>query len=170
VGKLMKELDNRTYPIREDMAFQQRSWLLERIGWIVLALVGAAALAGVFFHGPASYARARNADNSLSVDYERFAHKTAMTYFTVRATAPVGDELMVRLSPSLMDIHDIESIEPHPLRARGGTYGLELVFARSGAGDVAFHIAARPKRFGTMSLHLEAEGRSSLNIFQLIYP
>ena len=64
----------------------------------------------------------------------------------------------------------VESIEPHALRARGGTHGLEPVFARSAAGDVAFHIAARPKRFGTMSLHREAEGRSSLNIFQLIYP
>ena len=166
----MEELDNRTYPIREDMAFQQRSWRLERIGWVVLTLIIFAALAGVFFHGPASYARARNADNSMAVDYERFAHKTARTYFTVRATAPIGDELMFRLSPIFADTHDIELIQPHPLRARGGTYGLELVFPRSAAGDVAFHIAARPKRFGTMSLHLEAEGRSSLNIFQLIYP
>jgi hypothetical protein len=166
----MEELDNRTCPIREDMQFQQRSWLMERIGWTVLTLVALAALGGVFFHGQASYARARNADNSLALQYERFAHKTALTYFTIRATAPMANELMIRLSPAFADVHDIESIQPPALRGSSGTYGLDLVFPRSAAGDVAVHIAARPKRFGIMSLHVEATGRGSLNITQLIYP
>jgi hypothetical protein len=166
----MEELDNRTYPIREDMQFQQRSWLLERIGWAVLTLVALAARGGIFFHGPASYTRARNADNSLAVQYERFAHKTTLTYFTIRATAPIASELMIRLSPAFADVHDIESIQPPALRRSSGTYGLDLVFPRSAAGDIAVHIAARPKRFGVMSLLVEAEGRSSLNLKQLIYP
>jgi hypothetical protein len=166
----MDEFDNRTYPIREDMQFQQRSWLMERIGWSALTLVVLAALGGVFFHGPASYARARNADNSLAVQYERFAHKTALTYFTIRATAPIANELMIRLSPAFADTHSIESIQPPTLRGSSGTYGLDLVFPRSATGDVAVHIAARPKRFGVMSLHIEATGRGSLNLVQLIYP
>jgi hypothetical protein len=167
---LMDELDDRTYPIREDMAFQRRSWRMERAGWILIALVTLAALAGVFFHGPASYARVRNADNSWAVEYERFAHKTVVTHFTLRAAAPVADQILIRLSPAFAETHEIESIQPPPSRASGGTYGLELVFARSGAGDVAIRIAARPRRFGIMSLHIEAEGRGSLNVFQLIYP
>jgi hypothetical protein len=166
----MEELENRAYPIREDMQFQQRSWLLERIGWIVLTLVALAALGGIFFHGPTSYTRARNADNSLAVQYERFAHKTARTYFTIRASAPIASELMIRLSPAFADVHDIESIQPPALRGSSGTYGLDLVFPRSASGDVAVHIAARPRRFGIMSLHVEADGRGSLNLTQLIYP
>jgi hypothetical protein len=166
----MHELDSRSYPIREDMAFQRRSWLLERIGWSLLSIVLIAAIAGLFFHGPASYTRVHNADNSLSVHYERFAHKTAMTYFTIRVAAPVSGEIPIRLSPAFTEAHNIESMQPPPVRASGGTYGLEFVFTRSGAGDVAVHIAARPKRFGTMSLTLEAEGRGALKVFQLIYP
>src|SRR5438132_10216237 len=108
----MDEFASRTYPIREDMQFQQRSWLFERIGWIMLALVVAAALAGVFFHGPASHVRDRNADNSVAVEYERFAHRTARTHFVLRATAPIPDEILVRLSPAFTNTFDIESVEP----------------------------------------------------------
>ena len=28
------------HPIEDDMAFQRRSWLVERVSWIVLALIG----------------------------------------------------------------------------------------------------------------------------------
>jgi hypothetical protein len=68
--------------MRRDMAFQQRWGWLERSGWIVLARVVLAMLAGVVFHGPVSHARARKADNSVAIDHDRFARKTALTCFT----------------------------------------------------------------------------------------
>ena len=166
----MDEFHNRTYPIQEDMEFQQRVWRAERAGWGVMAALLAAGLAGVFFHGPASHTRSRNADNSVAIDYERFAHKTARTHFIIRANAPVPDQMLVRLGPAFADMHDIESIHPPPSRSSGGTYGLELVFPRSSAGDVVVHVAARPKRFGYMSVQAEIEGRGALRITQLVYP
>ena len=166
----MDDFADRTYPIREDMRFQQRSWRAERIGWIAMALVLVAALAGVFFHGPASHRIARSADKYLAIEYERFAHKTALTHFVIRISPPVAEQVLVRLSPAFAVTHDTESIEPRPIRSSGGSYGLEYVFARSAAGDLTVYIAARPKRFGVMSLHVEVEGRGAVNIAQLIYP
>jgi hypothetical protein len=166
----MDEFANRTHPVLEDMRFQQRSWLAERIGWVAMALVIVAALAGVFFHGPASHTIAKSTDNSLAIAYERFAHKTAVTHLIMRVSPPVGDQVLVRLGPAFTNTHDVDSIEPRPLRSSGGSYGLEYVFARSAAGDVTVFIAARPKRFGLMSLHVEVEGRGAVNIAQIIYP
>jgi hypothetical protein len=166
----MDEFINRNYPIEEDMQFQRRSWLVERIGWSLLAMLLAAGLTGIFFHGPLSRTTARDASESVAVEYERFAHKTALTHFIIRVSAPLPDHVLVRLGPSFANMHDIESVEPRPIRSSGGSYGLELLFARSAAGDIAAYIAARPKRFGLMSLHVEVEGRGALNIPQFVYP
>ena len=152
----MDYLDSRSHPIQEDMQFQRRTWLAERIGWIVMAALLVAGLAGIFFHGPLSRTIARNADESVAIDYERFAHKTALTHFVIRTSAPLPDHVLVRLGPSFANMHDIDSIEPRPVRSSGG--------------DLGVYVAARPKRFGLMSLQVEVEGRGALNIAQLVYP
>jgi hypothetical protein len=164
----MDEFEDRTYPIREDMRFQLRSWRAERIGWIAMALLCIAGLSGVFFHGPVSHTIASS--GPLAVEYERFAHKTALTYFVIRIGPPLPDQVLVRLSPAFASMHDPELVEPRPLRSSGGSDGLEWVFARSTAGDLAVRVAARPKRFGLMSAQVEVEGRAALNIAQLVYP
>jgi hypothetical protein len=166
----MNELDNRTHPVREDMRFQRLSWRLERTSWIVITLLLIAALAGVFFHGPLSQTTAKSPDGSLAVEYERFAHKTAVTHFVIRVSPPVPSQVLVRLSPGFMNLHDVDSLEPRPIRSSGGSYGLELIFAPSAAGDLAVHLGARPKRFGIASVHVEVEGRGAVNINQLVYP
>jgi hypothetical protein len=166
----MDEFESRTYPIQEDMQFQRRTWLAERIGWSVMVVLVIAALSGVFFHGPVSRTVAKSTDESMAIEYERFAHKTALTHFIIRASAPLPDQVLVRLGPSFASMHDIDSLEPRPIRSSGGSYGLEFVFLRSGAGDLGVNIAARAKRFGVMSLHVEVEGRGALNITQLVYP
>jgi hypothetical protein len=166
----MDELKNRGHPVREDMRFQQRSWRIERASWIVIALLLIAALGGLFFHGPLSQTTAKSPDGSLAVEYERFAHKTAVTHFIIRVSPPVPSQVLVRLSPGFLNVHDIDWLAPRPLRSSGGSYGLELVFAPSAAGDLAVHLGARPKRFGIASVHVEVEGRGAVNINQLVYP
>ncbi len=42
------ELESRSYPIREDMTLQQRLWKTERVGWYLILLILALALAGLF--------------------------------------------------------------------------------------------------------------------------
>jgi len=166
----MDEFDDRTYPFREDMRFQLRTWRVERVAWAVMGLLLIAALAGLFFHGPLSTSVVRSADDSLAIDYQRFAHKTTMTHFVVRIGPPLRDQVLLRLSPSFTGMYDIEALEPRPLHSSSGSYGLEYVFGRSAAGDLAVHIAARPKRFGFVSVHVEVEGRGAVNIAQFVYP
>lgn len=166
----MNEFDDRTYPIPEDMRFQLRSWRAERAGWILMGLLLIAGLGGLFFHGPLSHAVARSSEESLAVEYQRFAHKTAVTHFIIRVSAPLPDEVRVRLGSGFTETHDTDSVEPRPIRSSGGSSGLEYVFARSTAGDLAAHIAARPKRFGFMAVQVAAEGRGAVTINQLVYP
>ena len=82
-----------------------------------MALLLMAGLLGLFFHGPLSNAVARSDDASLAVQYERFAHKTALTHFVIRVDAPIPDQTLVRIGPAFADTHDIDSVEPRPVPA-----------------------------------------------------
>src|SRR3712207_4138009 len=43
--------------VAEDLTFQRREWAAQRVGWVLLALVIAAALAGLLGRGPLSTTR-----------------------------------------------------------------------------------------------------------------
>jgi hypothetical protein len=125
---------------------------------VILGLLVLAGLLGAFSHGLLSDATVAS-DGNLSVAYERFARKTARCQFAITlARAP--QDARIRLSPSFLQSYDIEVLYPLPLRSTAGAAGLDLMFAPSPTGDLAVHIAARPKRFGTASLSVEAGDHS----------
>src|SRR5262245_45193555 len=90
----------RSSPIPEDMTFQERLWLVERVGWAMMGLFVVFALLGVFSSGVSSETRAATADGAVVVEYQRFAHRTARSHFTIRVAAPLSGDVQVRMSPS----------------------------------------------------------------------
>ena len=54
----------------EDLAHERVIWRLQHFAWALFALIGVAALAGVFGSGPAARAKSQNA--SLLLEYDRF--------------------------------------------------------------------------------------------------
>ncbi|HEU4684777.1 MAG TPA: hypothetical protein VFS39_09785, partial [Nitrospira sp.] len=59
--------------IHQDLAFQRRSWRLQRVGWGVLAVIALAGLLGLFGQGPFSRTTAADPSLPFSVEYDRFA-------------------------------------------------------------------------------------------------
>ncbi|MDQ6718742.1 MAG: hypothetical protein M3Z17_10420 [Gemmatimonadota bacterium] len=51
---MAKTYDSDTLGIAEDMNFQRRTWMVQRVGWAIMILVCIAALFGVFGKGPLS--------------------------------------------------------------------------------------------------------------------
>src|SRR3954447_16988143 len=124
-------------PFHEDMKLQARVWRAERIGWIVMAFLVLAGLFGTFSHGVLSNTIAVSSDGNLSVDYERFARKTARTQFVIslpRASQETRQDTRILLSPGFQRSYDIEVLYPVPTNSSAGAAGLELAFARSTAG------------------------------------
>ena len=159
----------RTYPVREDVRFQAATWTLERVAWVLLALVPLAALAGIFSHGPLSHKTAVPADSNLSLRYERFQRMTVQTRFVVRMPSVQADEVRLRLSPSFQRIYDIQSMQPEPLRSSAGAEGLELYF-RPAQGSLAAVIWATPRDFGRFNFRAETDAGEPVEMPVLIYP
>jgi len=166
----MVENRDRSLPVPEDMEFQQRAWRAERIAWGVMGIFVLLALLGLFSSGFFSAASTATPDGAVTVDYDRFARKTARSNFSIRIAAPLPAETLVRMSPAFEQFYVIESLYPQAVRSTAGAAGLEFFFAPSAAGDLSIHIAARAQRFGVARLEIEAADRGSVAFTQIIYP
>jgi hypothetical protein len=149
-------------PIREDMRFQRRYWLFERIGWTILILIVAAATAGTFAGGPLSAAAGTGA--GFDAAYERFARRGVDTRMTV--ILPAGSTLWVQG----LDGFDVAAIEPKPAAARSERAGIAYDFTTGGGTIVAtFHL--KPRDWGLQRLKVAADPAArptALDIF--VYP
>src|SRR5207244_1281265 len=92
----MVENRDRSLPVPEDMEFQQRAWRAERIAWGVMGIFVLLALLGLFSSGFFSAASTATPDGAVTVDYDRFARKTARSNFSIRIAAPLSAETLVR--------------------------------------------------------------------------
>jgi hypothetical protein len=158
-----------TYPVREDIRFQNATWTVERVAWMLLALVPLAALAGVFSHGPLSEKTAQAPNSALSLEYEHFQRVTVQSRFVIRIPSTDTDEVQLRLSPSFQQTYDVQSMQPQPVRSSAGAGGLNLYF-RAEEGGLAAVIWATPRQFGTVNLRAETDGGGAIEIPVFIYP
>jgi hypothetical protein len=156
-------------PIQEDMRFQRRTWMVERAGWVVLALIVVAAGLGLLSHGPLSETTAENAGVVLS--YERLERRAATSRFTLNIPA-VADrqDVLVRFHPDFLRSYELRVVTPHPVSSAAGTNGFEAVFKMPAQGDLTIHISARAHRFGFADVTIEIPGRATLVARQFIYP
>ncbi len=149
-------------PIREDMRFQRRYWLFERIGWAILILIIAAATAGTFAGGPLSAAAGTGA--GFDAAYERFARRGVETRITV--TMPANRTLWVQG----MEGFDIVGVDPKPATVRSERTGLAYDFA-PGTGMMVTTYRLKPRDWGRQRLAVAATPDAAptpLDIF--VYP
>jgi hypothetical protein len=161
----MRELQSRNYPIREDMHFQRRTWLIERIGWTLLGLIILAALAGLFGYGPASHATLQSGD--LRASYERFQRVTKLAKYTFHLGGSDVERELV-LGPAFQAGYEISDIQPHPLDSSGGPDGLTLRFGTA-SGDLTVVIWAHPRRTGSVTIPISS-GNEGETLWSFVYP
>jgi hypothetical protein len=116
--------------VDEDLEFQRKSWTVQRVGWVVMALFVIAAAAGLLGSGPLSHATA-DVPGVMAVEYQRFARLETSETLTIRlepAAIPAGT---VRLSVNreFLDASKVASVLPAPRRVESAAGRLVFVFA-----------------------------------------
>src|SRR5690606_40519760 len=86
--------DSEQEVISSSEASQRFEWRVERIAWVLAALLFALALLGVFGGGPLSRASAGSSDQTVQVDYERFVRVATST--TLKRSEEHTSELQSR--------------------------------------------------------------------------
>lgn len=160
--------------IDHDMKFHQRSWRLQRVAWVIMALLLLAALLGLFGSGPLSRATLVDESGTISLNYERFARREAPTALRVHlaANAVDDDEIRLWISRDYIDEVEIERITPQPSATEVGVDRLIYTFQAVESGQPvtiilhlkAAHTGSLPGQLGL------SERKSFLSFKHFVYP
>lgn len=164
----MDEFASRHYPVKEDMGFQKRSWLVERLGWLLLVAITTAGLTGVLGNGPASWTRA--SAGPLTVSYERFQRATRTSGFVFDLAPVSGNERTLHLATAFQRDFEFTSIQPAPLRSRAGPDGIDLTFAATPGAPGRIVIWAHSRRYGLSRVDAGTGQGAPASFWVFVYP
>jgi hypothetical protein len=102
--------------IEEDLDFQQKEWMAERIGWVFMILLILVALIGGFGVGPVSATALGGDADPLWVEYQRFGRYKSPTTLRIylNSEAIVNDEIVFWVEDDYLRKFQIEDILPNP--------------------------------------------------------
>jgi hypothetical protein len=162
-------------PQREDFAAVMRhhrtAWRVERVGWTIVAVLLMASMFGMFGDGPLSRAGAGSGD--FHVEYRRLLRSSAPAEFRFRTngSAAQGGLIRLRISRSLIDRMEIESIVPQPLRQVAGPGYTEFAFpVMKGPGTIDIIVRYRSATFGRQHGQMSLVGSEMVSIDQFVFP
>ncbi|MXQ10503.1 hypothetical protein [Microvirga makkahensis] len=163
----------RSVEVDEDMAWQRRTWAVQRLGWLVMGGLVLIALTGVFGHGPVSWQQASDPAGLVRVEYERFERQFSERTLRVDIApqATVGDALILRLNEAFLDAAEVKGIVPEPREARSVGSDVEYVFPVAQPGQPAtIRFALKLRETGSHTAEIGLVGREPARFTQFVYP
>jgi hypothetical protein len=106
--------EKRALEIDEDLAFQRKEWLAQRLGVVLLFIFVLGALLGVTgMGGPLSHQVAGEPNGPVQLEYDRFVRRGGIAKIKVRLNGISGEPRLWISSEYLDHVH-IQSIDPRP--------------------------------------------------------
>jgi hypothetical protein len=159
--------------IEQDLPFQRREWIAERVGWAGMALVIVAALLGLFGTGLLGKATAGDTEGVLWIEYDRFGRFVAPSTLVVYlgpGAAPQG-VARVWLDRRYLESVQIEQVTPEPDNVVAGLDRLIFVFRVAEPGQpTAVKFYLQTEQFGLLTGRAGLAGGEPLRFRQFIYP
>lgn len=150
--------------IDEQLDMHQKGWLVQRIGWILIFTLVAAAAFGVFGDGLASKISESGANTSIS--YDRFYRQEARMELKVSISNPAVNPV-ISFPGDYITRFKLESVVPEPVQNTVSGGMVHYTFNGTGPMNIIFRLI--PEKVGTI------EGRAVMNgeafqLSHLIYP
>ena len=159
-------------PIKEDLRFQQATWIVERAGWIVMAIIVVAALGGLF-GGSSTREDVQDASGRLRVSYQHFQRQFNPTALNLTVDARGRSFFELTVDKELFSTFEIRSVAPEPVETKAHKGGLLMRFAATPERGVssAITIMGAPNRSGRVRGYIGLVGESdSASLCIFIYP
>lgn len=156
-----------------DLAFQHRTWLIQRIGWGVIALILFCALLGLFGRGPLSQTTIREPSLPISVTYERFGRYQSASELRVHIdTIPMHDQIATMwLSKDYVSRMEIQHVVPIPEREEVSATGMMYVFRVATPKEgIDIFVTVQAQTIGFVTGRIGFDESQALPFRQWIYP
>ena len=163
-------MPERDLQIEEDLQFQERAWVVQRVGWGVMLLLVVATIAGVFGEGALSSATVGDA-KQLKIEHERFVHYLTPTVLKIHVRAgPEDKKLQVRINSGFMQAVKVDNVVPQPASVETGDQWLSYNFTVETPGQVTIRIDLTPETIGRLSATINSGHGEPLSFRQFVYP
>jgi hypothetical protein len=159
--------------IGQDLDFQRKEWRVQRIGWVVMALIALAGLVGLTGNGVLARATAGDLAGPLRLEYSRFDRMQSPSTLEVQIAGDAvnGEQIELWVARDYIQGVLIEKIVPEPQEVRGAADGLRYVFAVDEPGQpVTVSFDLRHTSFGAKSGRVALADGPALEFGQLVYP
>lgn len=157
----------------EDLPFQRNQWRAERIGWVAMAAIIAAALAGVLGGGGLlSDTSGTTADGRGRVQYQRFARRESPTTLDISIGKTTSEHsIRLRVDERYLAAMSLRAINPHPSTTALADGFYTFAFDRSpGAVDARIQLQLEPNAIGSVQGWLAIDDGAPLRIKHFIFP
>ena len=161
--------------IEQDLVFERRQNVVQRVGWGIGVLILLAAMLGGFGDGPLASATLRSPDGLITLRYQRLARDRAPDRLRIEiASAAIRDtEITIGLSQDYFEDVRIQTITPAPLAAEPASGEIRYRFAASDA-PVVIHVDLEHdgpgSTAGTIRAHHPDGRHSSITFSQFVFP
>ena len=157
--------------LEQDLVWQSRMWVVERIGWGAMLIVLICASVGLFGHGPFSTTTVEH--TALRAEYERFARYRAPMNLRLFLAPTVQKQglLTVWLSSEYLRHVEVVGTQPAATRTDLSPDGLRFIFSaeeESSTSTIIFHL--RPDRIGAIVGLLAINDEQPITFEHFIYP
>ncbi len=154
--------------IDERRGFQERFWIVERAAWVCFAIIVLAALAGLTGGGgPLSRAEVRSGEGTIA--YPRISRWATGDDLVLRFGPGAGEPRHVLFRREFLDVFEVETIQPAPVRSFVDGEGLHLSFDVTGAGAEA-HLGVKSRRPGVVRYGIALDGGEPADLVTFILP
>jgi hypothetical protein len=163
----------RSIQVDEDMAWQRRTWMIQRLGWIAMGGLVLTGLTGIFGYGPVSWREASDPAGLVRVEYERFQRQGSEFALRVDVAphATGGDTIAVRVSGTFLDAVEVKGIVPEPREAKSLGADVEYMIPVAQPGRAAtIRFALKLRKVGTHTAEIGLSGREPARFTQFVYP
>jgi hypothetical protein len=154
--------------IAQDLDFQRREWVFQRIGWVILFLIALFALLGGCGRGLLARATTQTPDRALVLRYDRLARHQAPSKLELRLQAAAGDTVSVWLNQPFVDGVKVEQILPEPESVVSGDGRITWRFVVAANPEITFLIS--PDKFFRRQGELGLNEGPSLRFSQFVFP
>jgi Tfp pilus assembly protein PilW len=156
-------------PINEDPKFQRATWVVERVAWVLMALIIVAALAG-YFGGASSGRTVRDSTGEVQLDYERFMRNHTPSELKIKARASAAGSVSIQLGKALFEAVEVRSVEPQPRDAALHPDGPVYTFAASSEGESDITFTIIPTKVGSIAASIGIAGQPPVRTDIFVYP
>ena len=160
--------ESRTLEVDEDLEFQKREWVAQRVGlgllyvFVLAAAFGATGMGGVLSRGEAG-----RREEPLFVEYERFVRRGAASTVRLHLRASPG-EVKFWVSAPYFEHVRVESIAP-PVQNVLVDGNRHIYTIQSGSGGVVVTLEVEPHSVGTIDGEAGLVGGPAVRFRQLAF-